>query len=86
VFLPLQSHLSPLTLYTRCEIEQWFAIAHHHFLHFRNENGVIARGLRRVQPALEISQSSLQHRCSVRGAIEARPHLLGMLMRFRERA
>ncbi len=62
-------------------IEQRIASAHHDFLDFRDENGVVARILRAMQPALEVGQSAVEHRSPMGGAIKVRPRLaLGVAM------
>src|SRR5580693_6806533 len=57
------------------EKQQWFALADHNVLHFRNKDGMVARFLRRLQPAFEVRQRPMQHRSSLRRAVKPRPSL-----------
>src|SRR5215472_1932508 len=53
--------------------QQRGSISHHLILHFRDENRMIARLLGRLQPALQISQRTVQHWRSMARAIKPRP-------------
>ena len=65
------------------EIEQRLALPHHHFLNFRNEDGVVTRILRGVQTTFQISQRVVQHRGAVGGAVETGASFLFSVMRGR---
>src|SRR5438445_12415996 len=53
-------------------VKQRIAFAHHDLLDFRDENGMVARILRRVQTAFEVSQGAVEHRRAVRRPVKAR--------------
>ncbi len=62
-------------------VKQRIASAHHYLFDFRDKNRMVARVLRAMQPALKIGERAVQHRRTVRGAIEMRPRLpFGMAM------
>ena len=60
--------------------QQRLTFPHYYIFDFANEDGVISGGLRRMQTAFEISESALQYRSAVRGALEARSGSFGLLM------
>lgn len=64
------------------EIEQGVAVPHFNMFDLSNEDRMIASRLRRMQPAFQVSERSMQNRRAMRSAAKARARCLWMLMHF----
>src|SRR6266478_846738 len=53
-------------------IKQRIALAYHDLLDFCDKDGMVARILRRVQAAFEVSQGAVEHRRAVRRPVKER--------------